>query len=93
MNKCLVVTFLADIPKGFLQNQVLKYAKKLSVEGTAQILSTENKVRIIVCGSKERVDSFLDFIHKGIGTWSPQNLEIEPFLKDKEYRGVFRIIE
>ena len=42
---------------------------------------------------KEGVDAFLDELHKSAGAAELKEIEIEPFLKDKDYRGVFRIIE
>ena len=93
MNKCLKITFNADFSEGFLQSFVQKQAKKCEVEGTAQVVELGAKVRIIACGLKEQVDAFLDALHKGTAAWTPEDIEIEPFLKDKDYRGVFRVIE
>jgi len=93
MNKCLRVTFVGDIPEGFLNNVVQKIAKNLNLEGTVQLVLIENKVKIIVCGDRDIVDQFIDHLHKGAGKVSLESLEIEPFLKDKDYRGVFRVIE
>ncbi len=88
MNKCLKIMISGDIPKHFLRDVLQKNAKKLNLEGIVQA-AQEGMFRIIVCGDKDAVDSFLDLLHKaGI-----VDLEIEPFLKDKDYRGVFRIIE
>lgn len=68
-----------------------KQAKKLGIEGTAQIIS--GQIHIVVCGTKEKIDQFLDVVHAGISKLSPTHVEIEPFLKTRDYRGVFRIIE
>lgn len=92
MNKCLRITFSGKFPADFLHSFVQKHAKKLNVEGTVQW--TESKgVRIIVCGSKDSVDAFLDVLHKSPPSVVLENIEIEPFLKEKDYRGVFRVIE
>ncbi len=93
MKKCLRITFNAAIPKGFLQDFVLKNARKLDLEGTAQVVQQEEKVRVLVCGLKENVDEFLDTLHKGTPKVMLEDIEIEPFLKDRDYRGVFRVIE
>lgn len=93
MNKCLRITFSASMPEGFLHDFVQKNAKKLNLEGVVQMLPAEQKVRVIVCGDKDIVDKFVDLLHKGTGKTLLNQIEIEPFLKDKDYRGVFRVIE
>ncbi len=93
MNKCLRITFVANFPEGFLNTFIQKHAKKLNIEGMVQVISPEKRVRIIACGLKEDVDSFLDVLHKGSPVCELEDIEIEPFLKDKDYRGVFRVIE
>ncbi len=93
MNKCLKITFNADIPDDFIQNHIQKNARKLNIEGTAQIINSENKIKIIVCGNKDEVDQFMDLLHKSSLKAELKDLEVEPFLKDKDYRGVFRVIE
>ena len=57
------------------------------------MVSVNNKARIVVCGPKEKVDEFLDIVHKGTAKYVPEEVEIEAFVKDKDYRGVFRVIE
>ncbi len=93
MNKCLKITFEADMPEGYLQDFFQKHAKKLKLEGIAQITSGKEQVKIVVCGDKDLVDEFVDFVHKAGADMKIENLEIEPFIKDKDYRGVFRVIE
>lgn len=92
MNKCLKITFSGDFPADFFYTFVQKQAKKLGVEGTVQFVEN-NSVKIIACGDKDAVDTFLDLLHKGSAAISLTDIEIEPFLKDKDYRGVFRVIE
>jgi acylphosphatase len=90
MNKCLRITISGEFPANFFRDVLQKHAKKLNVEGTVQALH-DGTFRIIACGDKDDVDAFLDILHKGslhIG-----DMEIEPFLKDRDYRGVFRVIE
>lgn len=92
MNKCLKITFTADVSSDFLRSFVQKHARKKDIEGTAQMTDAK-KVRIIACGTKDNVDAFLDIIHKGSTSFIPEDVEVEPFIKDKDYRGVFRVIE
>ena len=91
MNKCLRITLEGEVPEGFLRSFIQKHARELELEGTAQVI--DGSVRVVVCGTVERVDDFLDVLHKGSSAYRPQDVEVEPFLKDKDYRGVFRVIE
>lgn len=75
----------------FLQEVVRKQATKCQLEGTAQV--ADNKINIIACGDKTNMDQFLDLLHKGTAKFKPDNVELEPFFKEKDYRGVFRVIE
>lgn len=93
MHKCLKITFSGAIPEGFLHNFIQKEAKKLNLEGMVQVIATENRIKIIVCGHKDAVDDFVDVLHKGSEKTILEGIQIEPFLKDRDYRGVFRVIE
>ncbi len=92
MNKCLKIVLIADFPQGFLRAFIQKHARDLNLEGTVRIESA-NEIRIVVCGSKDSVDEFLDILHTGSPKCRPEDVQIEPFLKGKDYRGVFRVIE
>jgi acylphosphatase len=92
MNKCLKITFTANFSDDFLQSFIQKQAKELDLEGIVQIIGPGRKVRIIACGVKEAVDQFVDTL-QGSDVCHLEDIEIEPFLKDKDYRGVFRVIE
>ena len=94
MNKCLRITLQGKFPEGFLRGFVQKHAKKLNLEGTAQRVNGDGETaRIIACGQKDAVDSFLDFLYKGLAAIDLNVIEVEPFLNEKDYRGVFRVIE
>lgn len=88
MNKCLRITVTVESIEGFLHSIVQRNARACGLEGMVQPMG-EGQVRIIVCGKKAKVDSFVDILQKE----SVQNVEIEPFVKDRDYRGVFRVIE
>ena len=92
MKKCLKITFIASKIEGFLNDFIQKNARQLNVEGTVQFVEP-NGIVIIACGSKENIDMFLDIIHQGFGAHIPENVSVEPFLKEKDYRGIFRILE
>lgn len=93
MNKCLRINVLADFPDNFLQGFVQKNARKYDLEGSAQVVEAGRNIVIIICGDSDKMDAFLDDLHKGTAQCVPDSIEIEPFLKEKDYRGVFRIIE
>lgn len=94
MNKCVRISFSCQkLPKDFLREVLLKKARLLEIEGTAQMSVADGRVKIVACGSKDNIDEFMDFLHKGPGKTVLDDIEAEPFLKDKEYRGVFRVIE
>lgn len=70
---------------------LVKQARKLAVEGSAQRMD-DDTVRIVACGERDAVEAFVDGVHRTFN--DPQmNIFVEPFLKDRDYRGVFRIIE
>ena len=72
----------------FLQRIVLKNARDYSLEGIAHVLAADT-VKIVVCGKKRQVDSFVEALENE----SLVAIAIEPFVKDKDYRGVIRIID
>lgn len=94
MYKCLRITLsTTKVPAQFLKKVIQKKAVQLELEGTAQLARPEPIIRIFVCGLKDQVDSFVDFLHKGPGDIEMKSIEVEPFFKEKDFRGVFRIVE
>lgn len=91
MKQCLKITVYIKPTDDFLHEFVRKQAMKCELEGTAQV--DDDKIHIIACGDKEKMDLFLDILHKGTTKHKPDSVELEPFFKDKDYRGVFRVIE
>lgn len=87
MNKCVKITITVE-NIAFLHNVIKPHARKMDIEGVAQPLG-EVQAIIIACGKKERVDSFVELLQ----TEAVKELQIEPYSKDKDYRGVFRVIE
>jgi acylphosphatase len=92
MKKCLKITFTAHVLDGGMRDFVQASARKLGVEGTVQVVEP-NEIAIIACGSKDTIDEFLDIIHQGFGSHIPEDVQVEPFLKERDYRGIFRILE
>ena len=89
MKKCLKITLVSQVLGGGLRDSIQSTARKLNLEGTVQLVEP-NEVVIIACGSKDNIDGFLDAIH---GVSVPEDVQVEPFLKEKDYRGIFRILE
>ncbi len=92
MSQCLRIVFTMDVPQDFLHRFVKKSARDLDLEGTAQ-LEQEKTVKIVACGKKESIEAFLDMLHEKGAKHFLDIFEIEPFIKNRDYRGVFRIIE
>lgn len=92
MTKCVKITFVGKPKHDFLETVIQKHARTLKVEGLAQ-KTEDGHFKLIACGDIEHIDSFVDMIHKESALSALHDIEIEPFLKDKDYRGVFRIIE
>lgn len=92
MKKCLKIAFGALGPDKLL-HEIQKRGAKLGVEGTIQFVPSDREFRIVVCGLKEQVDQFVDLLHKDAALTGAADINIEPFVKVKDYRGAFRIIE
>jgi len=91
MKKCLKVTIRSNVDNAALCDKIQAIARESGIEGTVQM--QENGIIIIACGEKEIIDDFLDEIHKGVGGVIPEDVHVEPFLREKDYRGIFRILE
>lgn len=92
MKKCVRITFQVPLKKDFLQDVVQKYARSFGLEGVAQAQAPDS-VKIIAFGELDAIDNLVDVLHKEATRYSIQHIEIEPFLKDRDYRGIFRVIE
>ncbi len=92
MSQCLRISFTMDVPKSFLHTFIQKHARSLQLEGMVQTEGS-NVVKVIVCGKKESLDEFVDLLHKRAAKEELDNMEFEPFISEKDFRGVFRVIE
>ena len=91
MSQCLRIVVIIEGDKDCVDRYIQKQAQVLGIEGMMQPL-TSTTFRIVVCGMKHAIDTFLDQLHSNYCGGCVKNVECEPFLKDKDYRGVFRII-
>lgn len=88
MNKCLKITITVESLNGFLHEVIKPHARSMDLEGMVRPVGPVKAV-IIACGKKERVDAFVELLQKE----AFEDIEIEPYIKDKDYRGVFRVVE
>lgn len=92
MNQCLQITFTPKKDLEALYEFIQKQASKCGIEGTMQTVDATG-IRVMACGSRDDIEKFLDMLHAGVAEKKLDEIEIEPFLKDRDYRGVFRVIE
>ena len=94
MVKCVRITVL--VKKGYtsLQSNIQSHARLLRIEGSLQqeLSSAKDNIRIMACGQNSDIDTFLDDVHKEVSSCIDAIIRVEPCIKDKDYRGVFRII-
>jgi len=91
MNQCLKISLSIGLTNGFLDGFVLKNARKLHLEGVAQVVSDDH-IKIIVCGLKENIEHFIDTLYKGLDKYKIDNIQLESFMRARDYRGIFRVI-
>ncbi|MFH1831229.1 MAG: acylphosphatase [bacterium] len=69
-----------------------KQAQTLGIEGTIQNLDDQSVI-IYVCGDATKLDQFIDLLYKGPNKSKIADIQIEPLLTEKSFRGVFRILD
>ncbi|NBX78275.1 hypothetical protein EBQ93_02820 [bacterium] len=92
MKKCIKIEFVVKNPQDFLKKIIAKEVKNKLFEGLAQVLP-ESMVQICVCGEEDELDQLVDSLYAQVQEYKMADMLVEPFLKDKDYRGVFRILE
>jgi acylphosphatase len=92
MKKCLKIVLTGNFPSTFLRASLLKHARACVIEGVARPAGAD-QITITVCGDKSHVEEFLDGLYENEKEWGIDTIEVEPFVRDKDYRGIFRIIE
>ena len=91
MNRCLKMIITMDKWESSWNNDIQKQAKKFEIEGLMQLVG-DNQLRIVVCGKSEKLDDFIDYLYDFFLTINARVEELEPFIKERDYRGIFRII-
>lgn len=87
MNQCVRITVVVNASMVLLRSLIQKNAQKLSIEGVGSILD-HGTVKIIAYGPHNAIDEFIDALY----SIKPSLIEVEPFIKDRDYRGIFRMI-
>ncbi len=91
MKKCLKITIHGKIQGVSYCTFVQKHAQKLGVEGTIK-KTDEGGFLLYVCGAHDALEGLIDQLYKETSTIRPQDVIIEPFVSEKDFRGAFRVI-
>lgn len=93
MIKCLRITIPVSPPHNpeLISSVVQKQAHQWGIEGVSQ--KTATGIVIIACGQIDPLEEFLDQLYAESVRHEWGELIIEPILRDRDYRGVFRLLE
>lgn len=91
MNKCILVLVVGNLSEP-LQDFLKTEADKKRIEGTVQA-DEAGRIRMVICGAKDMIDQFIDKIYAQSSHYELGEIDIEPFFKHKDFRGVFRIVK
>jgi acylphosphatase len=72
-------------------DEIQEKAKKLGIEGVMQALD-QHQMRIMICGKDALLDEFIDYLYDFFTDINVHVQELEPFIKERDYRGIFRVI-
>jgi acylphosphatase len=90
MRKCLIITVCGKVQSDTFKQFIQKNAMALGVEGTVQ--DDNDGLILYTCGISDKLDRFIDILYKGSEKFKLKDIVIEPFITEKNFRGVFRII-
>ncbi len=91
MKQCIKIIVTGQVQSSAYKEAIQKQAQKLHIEGTLQN-HEEVDLLIFACGQSDGLDELIDEIYKGTSDIKIRDVIIEPFINEKNYRGVFRII-
>lgn len=91
MRKCLKIRLFGIVQIPTYKSNVQKHAQTLNIEGSLQN-AEDGSIVIYACGTTESLDKFIDLLYKGTSDSEIKDLIAEPFVNEKDFRGVFRII-
>lgn len=91
MKRCLKMLIRIEQWDSRWSTDIQKQAQKYTIEGVMQILDS-TQVRIMICAEDANLDDFIDYLYDFFIERKMQIEELEPFIKEKDYRGIFRVI-
>lgn len=91
MDQNLLITMTVGLANKFLDEFVKKYANSLSLEGSAR-LASDGKIKIVLCGNSDKVDGFIDILYQNFEKYQIDDISVEPYFRERDYRGIFRVI-
>ena len=91
MRRCSRIVVRGKVQGVLYRDFVKKSAQVLDIEGTVQN-ANDGSVIINACGTKEKLDDFIDSLYEGPKKSQVQQVEEEPITHGRDFRGVFRII-
>jgi acylphosphatase len=90
MRKCLIIKVTGNVQTEAYKTAIQKSAQALNIEGTIQ--NQENGVLVYACGLSDNLDKFTDTFYSATDKSKIKDITTEPFVSEKGYRNVFRII-
>lgn len=69
-----------------------QHARSLDIEGVLHARG-DAVLEILVAGTKEQIDAFIDRLVQFKHESQIEGFEVEAALKERDFRGVFRVIE
>lgn len=91
MKQCIKIVISGQVQSLSYKEVIQKQAQKLHIEGTLQSHDGSDLL-IFACGQSNDLDELIDHIYKGTDDIKIRDVVIEPFISEKNYRGVFRVI-
>lgn len=91
MSRCLKVLIKINDWRPEFSHDIQRQAQKTKVEGQIQLINPQ-QLKLIVCGKNDQLDEFIDYIFDLFISSGVSIEALEPFLKERDYRGIFRII-
>ncbi len=91
LKKCVKIKVLGKVQGVGYRTFIQKSAAKLSIEGTIRNES-DGSVFMLAYGPSDKLDDLIDFVYKGSAKSKIEDVIVEPMIKEKDFRGVFRLI-
>jgi|SaaInlLV_10m_DNA_2_1039722.scaffolds.fasta_scaffold17522_3 acylphosphatase len=91
MKQNLKIIVSGKVQGVFYRAFIKEYAEKFGIEGTAQN-ADDGTVVVCASASSDKLDEFIDVLYKGSPKASVEDVIVEPLIKGKDFRGVFRVI-